>query len=186
MSLFGILLWLSSVLGLYVNTSNSLTPGIYLRSDLADFIINTNKFFNKQISNYSGINTKNINQLNLNVQTKLTKGDVVAFCPPNISIFQIAKQRNYIDAGSCKGSLGIMLKQIVALNGDVITINQNGVWINGELLKFSKPLTVDALNRKMPQINLENYHLKNNEVLVMTNINPYSFDSRYFGVIDTK
>jgi len=162
-SLFLCLCFLSANLGLYVNSSDSLQPGLYLRADLVNFLTN-----------------------NLPVKQKYQIGEIVAFCPPNTKIFQQAKKRNYINAGFCPGNLGIMLKQVVAINGDVITINQNGVWVNGKLLDFSKPLIIDGLNRKMQIINVENYQLKNNEILVMTNINPYSFDSRYFGVINTK
>jgi len=169
-----ILLWfLSSNLGLYINTSNSLTRGLYLRSDLVDLAY----LLTKQKNLIS--NSKQIKQ------TKYQKYDLVAFCPPNLPIFYEAQQRGYIGISLCAGNLGIMLKQIVATYGDVISINKEGVLVNNHLLKYSKPLDKDAQNRLLPKIKLINYKLKINEVLVMTNINPYSFDSRYFGVINT-
>jgi len=56
----------------------------------------------------------------------------------------------------------------------------------GKLLAFTKPLTINRTTKKIQIINLDNYQLRNNEILVTTNIKPYSFDSRYFGVINIK
>jgi len=156
---FAFLWFLSLHLGLYVNTSSSLEKGIYLRSDLVDFF-----------------NFKN------SKQTKYKKGDLVAFCPPNLPVFNEAKKRRYIGISSCKGNLGIMMKEITATQNDLITINKNGVIINGKLRQNSKPLAFDNQAQKMPQIYLKNYKLKEKEVLLMGKTSN-SFDSRYFGAI---
>jgi len=115
---------------------------------------------------------------------KLQRGKFVAFCPPNKPIFQTAKQRRYIAVGLCAGSLGIILKQVAAIAGDIVSINQDGVMVNGRLLPFSKPLIADNQQRSLPQISLHNYQLKDDEILLMTDHNPASFDARYFGVIN--
>ena len=75
------------------------------------------------------------------------------------------------------------MKQVVAVEGDVITSNQSGVTVNGKMVADSKPMAADASNRPLKAYKADQYTIPDGEVFVMSDINPQSFDSRYFGTI---
>jgi conjugative transfer signal peptidase TraF len=112
----------------------------------------------------------------------IKKGYYVIFCPPKQKIFDEAMRRGYIDAGFCPGGYGYMMKKVLAINGDTISINHYGVQVNGYMLPYSKPISADALDRHLPYLNIAE-RLDNSELLLMTDQSPLSFDSRYFGPI---
>src|SRR5690349_14961665 len=61
------------------------------------------------------------------------KGDLVAFRPPTLPVFDLARERGYLDVGECR------LKRIVAASDDTVTIDAGGVTVNGRRLKNSIP-----------------------------------------------
>jgi conjugative transfer signal peptidase TraF len=77
----------------------------------------------------------------------------------------------------------MMLKRIVAAGGDVISIDGEGVTVNGHQLPNSAPRDADFAGRPLPVCRLQGYQLRPEEVLVMSDYSPISFDSRYFGPI---
>lgn len=116
------------------------------------------------------------------VQKTPQKGDDVLFCPPNNPEFQEALRRGYISAGFCQGELGMVMKKIAAASGDRITINANGVWVNGKKWRDSTPYLYDEAGRSLPQIPFNNRLLTKDEYLLM-GVHPASFDGRYFGIV---
>lgn len=112
------------------------------------------------------------------------KGDYVMFCPPPLGVFDIAKERGYIRAGFCPGDYGYMMKRILAAKNDAVTIADDGVRVNGRLLPFSTVLKADKGGRPLSRYQADNYTLNEYQVLLMTDVNPLSFDGRYFGPID--
>ena len=111
------------------------------------------------------------------------KGAYVLFCPPQIGVFDEARQRGYIGAGFCPGNYGYMMKRILAAKNDAVSVADDGVRVNGNLLPFSKPYKADKGGRPMPRYQSNNYTLGDFEVLLMTDVSPISFDGRYFGPI---
>ncbi|EEC2753769.1 conjugative transfer signal peptidase TraF [Salmonella enterica] len=112
------------------------------------------------------------------------KGDYVIFCPPQREIFSMAQQRGYIGSGFCPGGYGEMMKRILAAKGDEVAFRNDGIYVNGTLLPYSKPLSADPGGRPLPMIR-ELYTLSKNEILLMTDQSPSSFDGRYFGTVTT-
>jgi conjugative transfer signal peptidase TraF len=112
------------------------------------------------------------------------KGDYVIFCPPQIGVFDTARARGYILAGWCPGDYGYMMKRILAAKNDVVTIADDGVRVNGQLLPYSAVLKADRSGRPLPRYQASSYTLSEHQVLLMTDVNPLSFDSRYFGPIN--
>ena len=110
-------------------------------------------------------------------------GDLVFFRPPEEAVFDEALARGYIGRGGSFTHYETMLKRLVAVGGDVISITTAGVTVNGRLLANSKPMDVDEAGRPMPQLRLKDYRLAPGEVLVMSDYSPLSFDGRYFGPI---
>lgn len=111
------------------------------------------------------------------------RGDLVIFDPPDTPLFRMALGRGYIGNGGYR-TYERMLKRLVAVGGDAVTVDDAGVTVNGRL-ENSKPLPVDEGGRPMPVLRLKDYRLQPGEVLLMSDYSPVSFDGRYFGPIPT-
>ena len=112
----------------------------------------------------------------------LVKGAYVLFCPPPAPVFVMAKARGYVGAGFCPGGYGQLMKRLVAAKDDEVTINVEGVAVNGQRLSLSKPIKLDGGGRPLPHY-AKSWVLDSDEVLVMSDSNSGSFDGRYFGPI---
>jgi conjugative transfer signal peptidase TraF len=111
------------------------------------------------------------------------KGAYVSFCPPHNDVFDEARRRGYISGGFCEGGYGQLMKRVLAARGDVVTIADNGVTVNGKLLPFSVPRATDPAGRPLPRGQANQYVLGPGELLLMTDVSATSFDGRYFGMI---
>ena len=76
-----------------------------------------------------------------------------------------------------------LIKQVVAVAGDTIRIEREGVRVNGRLLLNSAQLPSDRDGLPLPGLILKDYTLESGELLTMSTYNPRSFDSRYFGPV---
>jgi len=112
------------------------------------------------------------------------KGDLVVFCPPNTDFFKLAKDRGFLPTGRCPGNYRPLIKKIVAVSGDKISINAKGVFVNGEKQQNSRPLKADLNGLPLPTIFYENYILPDGKVLLLSDYHPLSFDGRYTGLAD--
>lgn len=117
------------------------------------------------------------------VDEPVLKGAYVAFCPPQRDVFDWAVARGYINAGNCPGGTGQLLKRVHAVAGDTVLIDEIGIGVNGQWLLNSAPLSTDAYGAALPQYRF-NAVLGESEYLLLSDLNPHSFDARYFGVID--
>ncbi len=116
------------------------------------------------------------------VDEPIQKGAHVAFCPPQTDLFDDALARGYIGRGNCPGGYSLLLKRVVAVAGDTALIDQAGIVVNGKYLPNSAQLTVDAEGYSLPQYRLQAV-LEDSECLLLSDLNPQSFDARYFGFI---
>jgi len=112
------------------------------------------------------------------------KGAYVLVCPPQTDIFEEAKARNYIRSGPCHGGYGYMMKRVLAAKNDILTVSDDGVYVNDIMLPLSKPLNADLGGRPLPRFRADNYTLGKAEILIMSDVSGTSFDSRYFGPIN--
>ena len=117
------------------------------------------------------------------VNQPVTKGAYVSFCPPQGAVFELAVARHYINSGDCPGGYGKLLKRVFAQAGDSVVIDQAGIVINGRLLPNSAQLSLDADGQALPQYRFKRHRLDVGEYLLLSDINPHSFDARYFGLI---
>lgn len=113
----------------------------------------------------------------------VAKGEYVILCPPKTPLFDEARHRGYIRAGFCPGDYEYLMKRILAAKTDEVHIADDGVYVNGDLLPFSRPFDADPSGRPLPVVRT-NYQLGDSDLLLMTDVSPTSFDSRYFGLID--
>jgi len=116
------------------------------------------------------------------VDEPIVNGAYVAFCLPQNVVFDMARDRSYINRGDCPGGYGLLLKRVFALSGDTVSIDQAGIFVNGEHLPNSAQLTADAEGQPLPQYRLQTV-LDDSEYLLLSDLNPQSFDARYFGLI---
>ena len=116
-------------------------------------------------------------------QAAVSKDTLVLFCPPLQSVFEEARARDYIGAGFCPDGFREMMKKVVAVTGDRVSITAQGVTVNGLLLPHSTPLQVDGKGRPLPQLTLSFSQLGEEELLLMGDRSATSFDARYFGIV---
>jgi conjugative transfer signal peptidase TraF len=122
--------------------------------------------------------------LYLTSSSAIKKGAYVMFCPPTTGVFDEARQRGYIGSGLCPGGYGYLMKKVLAAKADAVTVADDGVRVNGELLPLSAPLKADKAGRPLVRYQANSFELENSEVLLMSDVSRTSFDGRYFGPIN--
>jgi conjugative transfer signal peptidase TraF len=113
-------------------------------------------------------------------RTAAQKQDLVYFSPPTMPVFELAKSRGYIDANAF-GGYQAMIKKIVAGHGDTVSVTDQGIIVNGSPVPNTKPLSKDTEGRELPYYRISNYRLLDDEVFLVSDLSPISFDARYFG-----
>jgi conjugative transfer signal peptidase TraF len=111
------------------------------------------------------------------------KGALVVVAPPALPLFTLAKARHYLDVGYSPA--GALIKRLAGVAGDRVTIDLAGVEVNGIRLANSAPCNCDGAGRPLQPYLLKDYILGPYEVLLMSDYSPASFDSRYFGPLQT-
>lgn len=106
---------------------------------------------------------------------------LVGFCPdPANPVIHRAEEWHITTSGFCPGGTMPFVKKLVGLPGDTITVDTTGVRVNGQPIKNSR------LKFKNFELLIHpGYHqtLKPGEYWVMSDYNPNSLDSRYFGPV---
>jgi len=116
------------------------------------------------------------------IDKPIGQGTYVAFCPAKRDVFDIALERNYISTGDCLSGYRPLLKRVLAISGDMVSIDKRGVFINEQHVTNSAQIKNDADGNALPAYRLDQHTLSDQEFLLMSDINPKSFDARYFGL----
>jgi len=116
------------------------------------------------------------------VNDAIGQGAYVAFCPIKREVFDMALARNYISTGDCENGYRPLLKRVLAMAGDTVSISKHGVFINAKHVANSAQMEADATGAVLPAYRLDQHTLSDQEFLLMSDINPKSFDARYFGL----
>jgi len=101
-------------------------------------------------------------------QAEFKKGDIIAF-------YTDEKQSEYFKPGTK------MLKMIVGVPGDNISIDEKFIYINGEIK--GKILEIDSKGKKIRTKTIINNRPIPKDCYAVMGTNPKSFDSRYWGLI---
>jgi conjugative transfer signal peptidase TraF len=112
-------------------------------------------------------------------------GQFLEFCPsePWAGLSVARDYRPAAVIGGCPDRRQPLLKRIVGEPGDIIFYDEQGVWVNGQPVKQSKPSAKDTAGRPLEHFAWGFYDLKPGQYWVMGD-HPMSFDSRYFGPVD--
>lgn len=115
----------------------------------------------------------------------LHEGDFVAVCLP-FKLAQFALKRGYLKRGNCNTGVQPLFKELIALSPETVLITSSYVQINHHVLAHSATLLRDSKFRTIPAVKRGLYPLKANQAWLYGNKSARSWDSRYFGPIDTK
>ena len=102
------------------------------------------------------------------------KGSDLLICPTGIAE-SISISRGYRPKGAgCGDGYAPLLKPISARSGDIVTVSNAGVSINGRQLPNSKQYARDALGRPLPQVPTGTYPVLPGTVWVISSYNRFS------------
>jgi conjugative transfer signal peptidase TraF len=107
---------------------------------------------------------------------------LVEFCP-NEPYASFAAARGYRSTGSCPDRASPLMKPVIANAGDIVTVSNSGLAVNGKLVPNTAPVLLDTHNRAMIPWPRGVYPVQAGFVWVASSYNARSFDSRYFGPV---
>ena len=114
----------------------------------------------------------------------IARGATVLVCLPKpIALF--ARRRGYLWRGRCPGSAAPVGKLVLAAEGDVVGLTEEGLSVNGRLMPRTEPVQADSKGRRVVHYPYGVYTVARNEVWLYSPYHRMSFDSRYFGPIPT-
>jgi conjugative transfer signal peptidase TraF len=118
-------------------------------------------------------------------QSKIVhRGDYVVVCLPK-TLSNFALQRGYLMRGYCPSGSQPLLKKVVAEGGDIVALTSSDVRVYHNQLLNSVTLKTDLHNRSIPAVLRGTYMLKQNTLWLYGLKSPRSWDSRYFGPIES-
>lgn len=107
---------------------------------------------------------------------------VTACVPPSAPMMEVAIAKGYLPDGDCKGGYAPVLKRVVAVEGDTVTLTPSAVLVNGQPIPNTETLAYRFID-PLPAIARGTYAVAPGEFWLIANENPRSFDSRYFGAL---
>ncbi len=116
--------------------------------------------------------TKSINSIK--------QSDIILFCLDPMLSEKIADKK-VLTQGSCPFNLAKIGKKVVAVPNDTVTINQDGIKVNGKSIANSRVNLDVVATLEIPLIEYEGV-LRSHEYVVASE-KDNSFDSRYFGIV---
>jgi conjugative transfer signal peptidase TraF len=111
----------------------------------------------------------------------LARGVIVSFCPPATAALAAARLRGFLGPGRCPGGVEPMLKPVVAIAGDRVSLGADGVTVNERPIPGSRRLGADGAGRPILAIPLGDDIVGESAFWALSTDDPGSFDSRYFG-----
>lgn len=109
------------------------------------------------------------------------RGEIVEACLPE-GAADFALRRGYIGPGACADGTMPVLKPALAVPGDTVTVDGEGVHVNGKLV-VPPGLELDGEGRELPPAIEGSYEVPPGRVWLLSPHESRSFDSRYFGAV---
>ena len=98
---------------------------------------------------------------------------------------KLSVERGYRSRGDCPDGAEPLAKPIVARSGDTVELSARGIVVNGRLLPNTAPLETDTTGRPLLHWPFGRFIVAPGAVWVASSYSPRSFDSRYFGPVET-
>jgi conjugative transfer signal peptidase TraF len=114
----------------------------------------------------------------------VSRGMLVAVCPPS-SAAELGRRRGYLSRGTCAEDSEPLLKTVVAIAGDDVTVSPSGVAVNGRLLRDSESLAVDRAGRPLVSWPRGHFRMARGAIWLHAD-HERSWDSRYWGPVPTR
>jgi conjugative transfer signal peptidase TraF len=152
----GVLALLCSVAGIHINITSSLPRGVYRVVARPDTDSDTRA---------------------------LARGMIVLACLP-MQPAVLGRERGYLGRGNCPGHAMFIGKRVVAHSGDTVVTSELGVRVNGRWIPESRALERDRRGRSLVHAPFGVHVLGTGDVFLMGD-GPWSWDSRYVGVLPT-
>jgi len=111
------------------------------------------------------------------------RGDIVVVCLPALPGARQGFRRGYLGAGLCPDKREPLVKPIAAVDGDLVTISEAGIAVNGHLMPHIEALEVDDAGRRLRFMPDGAYRVEPGQVWLLSGHDSRSFDSRYFGPV---
>jgi conjugative transfer signal peptidase TraF len=110
---------------------------------------------------------------------QVTRGALVAICPPARPIVLAMREQGYLHPGPCPQTHTTpFIKPVAAIAGDTVTVTAGGALsVNGRVLAGSAP------QANVPAWPPGTYRVRPGEVWLLSRYSAGSFDSRYFGPV---
>lgn len=108
-------------------------------------------------------------------------GSTVELCLPD-QLAQSAYINGYIGKGRCKNGFEPLVKEVIAVPGDMVSIANDGITVNGKFY-YAPQALIDSKGHQLTPQNLKNTKI-NGYVLYGMNNPEESWDSRYYGIVD--
>ena len=114
------------------------------------------------------------------------RGDLVVACAP-AAAGELARRRGYLDSGPCAagavGGAAALGKVVLAVGGDLVTVGEAGLEVNGRPVAASRALRSDGVGRPLSPLAPGRFRVAAGEVWLFAPYHPRSYDSRYFGPV---
>ncbi|MCT4533770.1 conjugative transfer signal peptidase TraF [Halodesulfovibrio sp.] len=114
------------------------------------------------------------------------RNDLTTFClAQDNSYSRLARERGYLgESYLCPSGQKPLLKEVAGLAGDSITVTASNISVNQK--SYQTPFREkDRLGRTIRR-HLKSGVIPEGKALLLSTHHPDSFDSRYFGLVDTK
>ena len=109
----------------------------------------------------------------------LDYGVLAAECLPR-RWAELGARRGWLSKGTCPNGTMPVLKQVVAMPGDTVDIQNSHVAVNGKSLSNTVSLFLDSQGREIPRVPRGTYTLTATQVLLL-GTSQTSWDGRYTG-----
>ena len=112
-----------------------------------------------------------------------TPAPYVFFCPDRRWPTMVGQPNYREPSHSCPDGLSPLIKPVLAWPGDTVRISSIGFEVNGRFIKNTAAINHDSSGHIIRPYPAGTYTVQKDQLWVVSNFSPRSFDSRYFGPI---
>lgn len=99
---------------------------------------------------------------------------------------RLGRERGYLPRGDCPSGAMPVVKEIVAVPGDLVSVHRSGLTVNGREVPGTALLWRDTQGRPLPHVRLGEHRIGEEAFWVLGRASPRSWDSRYFGAVSKR